>query len=149
MTEIFPAATPDVASDMAAEVGDLLHEVSRRIRRAASVELEPLGLTGAQARALRTLARCGAPIRMSGLAEQLRIARRSATSVVDDLVGKGLVARHGDPSDRRAITVDVTTAGRRVLRRLDDRRHAVVADATAGMSAADLATLRDLLRRLA
>ena len=45
---------------------------------------------------------------MSELAARLDIARRSATSVVDELVERGLVERHADPADRRAVAVVVT-----------------------------------------
>ena len=59
----------------------------------ANHDLGPLGVTWAQVRALRTVARCGGPVRMSELADRLGIARRSATSVVDELVERGLVGR--------------------------------------------------------
>ena len=81
----------------------------------ANRDLGPLGVTWGQVRALRTLARCDGPVRMSELADRLGIARRSATSVVDELVERGLVARHADPTDRRAVEVAVTPAGSRLL----------------------------------
>ena len=39
-----------------------------------------------------------APVRMSELADRLGIARRSATSVVDELVDRGLVERRAEPA---------------------------------------------------
>jgi len=131
-----------------AEVADLIAGVGRRIRRAASHELEPLGVTWGQVRALRMLARGGEPVRMSELADQLRIARRSATSVVDELAERGLVVRSSDPNDRRAVTVDVTPAGWSLLDELAQRRRAAAADITSSLTPAELVTLRDLLRRL-
>jgi DNA-binding MarR family transcriptional regulator len=68
--------------------------------------------------------------------------------VVDDLVGHGLLERRDDPRDRRAVQVAVTPAGTRLLRGLRDRRRSAARQVTAGLPAADLATLRDLLRRL-
>lgn len=131
-----------------ADVADLIAAVSRRIRRAANHDLEPLGVTWGQVRALRTLARCGKAVRMSGLADRLRIARRSATSVVDELAERGLVARSSDPDDRRAVTVDVTPDGWALLERLTARRRAAAAELTSSLTAAELTTLRDLLQRL-
>jgi len=137
------------APELSAEVADLIAGVGRRIRRATNHDLEPLGVTWGQVRALRTLGRGDGPVRMSELADRLRIARRSATSVVDELVERGLVARAADPADRRAVTVAVTPAGRALLEQLVTRRRAAAADLTSPLTPAELATLRDLLTRIA
>jgi DNA-binding MarR family transcriptional regulator len=137
---------PDPA--VSAEIADLLYRVTHRMRRASEPVLEPLGLTWAQLRALRTLARSGPPLRMSELAERLRIARRSATSLVDELVERGLVERLPDPADRRAVTVAVTPAGGALLDRLVQRRREAAGDLTSALDGRELRVLRDLLRRL-
>jgi DNA-binding MarR family transcriptional regulator len=85
---------------------------------------------------------------MSELAERLRVARRSATSLVDELVERGLVERLADPSDRRAVTVAVTAAGAAVLERLAERRREAASDLASALDRRELRTLRDLLRRL-
>ena len=145
MASVFPGdADPQVLED----VSDLLHRVGRRLRTAANAELEPLGLTPAQARALRTLGRADAPIRMSDLAERLRIARRSTTDVVEELVDRGYVERTADPCDGRAVAVAVTAAGRGLLATLVDLRHRALAELAADVDPADLRALRDLLHRL-
>jgi DNA-binding MarR family transcriptional regulator len=150
MPEIFPAAggPEDPGGDVALEVGDLIASVSRRIRRAANRDLGPLGITWSQLRALRTVAGSDGAVRMSDLADRLGIARRSATSVVDDLVTLGLVERRADPHDRRAVDVAVTPKAHRLLRRLHDRRRSAAREVTAALSPADLARLAALLRRL-
>ena len=132
----------------AADVADLLHAVNRRIRIATYRDLGALDITPAQARALRVLGRAGTPVRMSVLAERLRIARRSATSVIDALVERDLVHRREDPGDRRAVTVEPTAAGLAVLAELKDRRRAAAAGLLRRLPKRDLATLGDLLRRL-
>jgi DNA-binding MarR family transcriptional regulator len=134
--------------DPSAEVIDLVGSVARRVRLAANRDLGPLGVTWAQVRALRVLARCDGRVRMSELAERLGIARRSTTSVVDDLAARGLVERSGDPADRRAVEVEVSADGWRLLDELRTRRRAAAHELTAALSAAELATLRDLLTRL-
>lgn len=136
------------ADDVAAEIADLIHGVGRRIRAIANEGLEPLAVTPAQARALRTLANAGRPMRMSDLAERLRIARRSATTVVDELAARGLVERLADTDDRRAVLVAVTAAGRHIVAELADRRHDAARKLSAGLSRADLVALRALLRKL-
>lgn len=143
MPRIFPDdGLPD-------DLGELLFRVNRRIRQAANADLGPLGVTPAQVRALRTLDRCDGPIRMSELAERLGIARRSATSVVDDLAARGLVRRRDDPTDRRATTVEVTVDGVALLGRLADRRQQVLGELTAGIPRTDLQRLSATLRRIA
>ena len=136
------------ADDVAAEIADLIHGVGRRIRAIANAGLEPLGVTPAQARALRTLASVGAPVRMSDLAERLRIVRRSATTVVDELAARGLVERRADVGDRRAVLVAMTPAGHDVVAELVERRHDAARRLSAGLSRADLIALRVLLRKL-
>lgn len=105
------------------DLGDLFHAAFRGLRRRWAHELAPFEMTPHQWRALNTLARHGdscAPaadlppegvLRLKALAEQLRIAPRSATEVVDQLEGKGLVERIPDPHDRRAVLVRMTATG--------------------------------------
>lgn len=147
MPEIFPTR-PAGDGDPALEVAELIASVSRRIRRAANRDLGPLGITWSQLRALRTVAGGDGAVRMSELADRLGIARRSATSVVDDLVTGGLLERRSDPTDRRAVEVAVTTKGRRLLRGLQDRRRSAAREVTAALPPADLAQLATLLSRL-
>lgn len=135
-------------SDIPGEVADLLHSVNRRIRRATHDALAPLGITPAQARALRALTRHDGPLRMSDVADRLRIARRSATTVVDDLADRGLLARDRDPTDRRVVAVAVTADGARLARDLDRRRREAAVRLTDRLAPDDLARLAELLRRL-
>ncbi len=92
-------------------LGELFWRVAREVRHGNRDRLEPWDITPGHARALVTLMRSGA-VRLSALSEQLRIAPRSTTEVVDALEEKGLVERRPDPYDRRATLVEVTAAGR-------------------------------------
>jgi len=143
-----PQPSPDRASDAAGDVADLIYSVARRIRRDANRHLEPLGVTPAQVRALRTVARDAGAVRMSELADRLGIARRSATSVVDELVDRGLVARRTDDADRRAVAVELTDAGGALLATLADRRREAAGRLAGALPDRDLETLRTLLQRL-
>jgi DNA-binding MarR family transcriptional regulator len=96
------------------ELPELLHLVSRRLRHGYLQRLEPLGLTPGQARALRALIDAGRPLRMVGLADELRIVPRSVTPVIDALEETGLVRRQVDPANRRSTLVVITPAGRQV-----------------------------------
>jgi DNA-binding MarR family transcriptional regulator len=96
------------------DASQLLPLLARRLRHQRSAELERFGLTPAQARAFAVINRAldhGQEVRLSTLAERLRIAPRSATEVVDALEEKGLVRRTPSPGDRRAVAVEVTPVG--------------------------------------
>jgi DNA-binding MarR family transcriptional regulator len=92
---------------------ELFRMVNRRLRQLAREALEPWDVTPAQSRALGVMQR-GGPLRLSDLAERLRIVPRSATEVVDALQAAGLVERRPDLHDRRAVLVALTEEGDRV-----------------------------------
>ncbi|MBT1193730.1 MarR family winged helix-turn-helix transcriptional regulator [Rhodococcoides kroppenstedtii] len=94
------------------DLGDLTITVARALRRRHLAALEPFGLPPSHGRALKVLARSNGPVRPGYLADRLRIAPRSVTDVVDALVESGLVRRRPDDTDRRAVLVDLTDAGR-------------------------------------
>lgn len=101
------AAGPDAGDENLAEI---FWSVARHLRRRSRTVLEPFAVTPSLARALEVLAR-HAPIRVSALAEHLRVAARTATELIDDLVERGLVERRPDPADRRAVLAVLTDAG--------------------------------------
>jgi DNA-binding MarR family transcriptional regulator len=94
-------------------LADVFWAVARHLRHRSRDVVEPFGVTPGQARALAVLARDG-EVRPGTLAEQLRIAARSGTEVIDALEERGLVTRSPDPDDRRATLVRLTPAGQRV-----------------------------------
>ncbi len=130
------------------EIFEHLESLHRRVRRAARRELEPLDLTPGLARALRTIAHAECAVRMRDLADRLRIARRSATSVVDELDELGLVRRCRVDGDRRAVTVELTAAGRSMLKALRRNRDAAASDLLSTLGPSELEVFRDLLRRV-
>lgn len=127
------------------EVVELLHAINHHVRAASAQRLGPLGLTPAQARALRTIQRADGPVRMAHLAERLRIARRSATSVVDELVQQGLVERSDDPCDRRGVMVALTRKGVALLAKVDALRSDTAAELVGKLPRGQRTQLRDLL----
>ncbi|MEG8183612.1 MarR family transcriptional regulator [Nocardia terpenica] len=130
------------------ELPDLFLRAAKRIRRGQADHLAPLGLTPAQARALRILGREDRPLRMGELAERLGIVPRSATTVVDALVSAGLVTRVPDPDNRRAMLVAPTAAGRKTLTRMSAARRRATTDLLSILTPAERATLRNLLAKL-
>lgn len=127
------------------ETGDLLMMVARELRRGTGTAMAQWEITPGQARALRVLCAAGS-LRLSALADELRIAPRSATEVVDALQGRGLVTREPDPADRRATSVVPTSEGRRVSALLDTARTAQAEQLLARLAPADRAELDRILR---
>ncbi|WP_430785974.1 MarR family winged helix-turn-helix transcriptional regulator [Actinoplanes sp. G11-F43] len=121
--------------------------VTRRLREHTRVTLEPLHISPSQSRAVMVLSKHG-EMRLSALAEHLRIAPRSATEVIDDLQRRGLVQRKPDPSDRRATLVVLTEPGADTARRIREARATEGERLFAGLQPSDRAELSRILREI-
>jgi DNA-binding MarR family transcriptional regulator len=130
------------------QLADLLHGLTRRLRRSQAERLAPLGLTPAQERALRVISRSDEPLRMTELADRLGIVPRSLTTVVDALEEAGLVRREIDARNRRAILLRLTDQGAAVRNELREARRRAAEDLFAPLPPADRELLGGLLARL-
>ncbi len=130
------------------DLPELFLRAAKRIRRNQVGKLAPLGLTPAQARALRIIGHQPEPLRMTDLADRLGIVPRSATTLVDALAAADLVTRAPDPDNRRATLVTLTPAGQATLARMADARREAAEELFATLSSDQRETLRDLLATL-
>ncbi|MCP2322885.1 DNA-binding MarR family transcriptional regulator [Hamadaea flava] len=128
-------------------LSDLFWAVARQMRHLSKLALEPWNISPSQWRALATLHRHG-ELRLSSLADHLRIAPRSTTEVVDDLESRGLVSRQPDPTDRRAVLVTLTDAGKAVADGVDRARQAEGERLFSALDPTDRADLARVLRKL-
>ena len=128
-------------------LSDAFWSAARRLRHRTRVALEPWDLSPSLARALGVLSRHGA-VRLSTLADHLRIAPRTATEVADDLTRLGLAARHPDPGDRRAILLSLTPSGASTAAAIQAARQAEGDRFFAALSDQDRADLARILRKL-
>lgn len=71
-------------------------------------------ITVAQLRVLLGLGTLG-PSSMTAVAEAAGIVPSTATGIVDNLVGKGLVLREPDPNDRRRVICRLSPEGQSVI----------------------------------
>ena len=136
-----------MADEPTGELGDLLMRVARTQRRRWRDALAPWDLSPHQARALGVVVERDG-VRLSDLAESLRIAPRSVTEVADGLQARGLVERTPDPGDRRAVILRPTAEGRRVRAEVGRARVAANEDLLSRLPADDRATLARLLGAL-
>jgi len=112
--------------------------------RMLSVAAE-FGLTPPQLLALRALDPA-CPVPMRELAAVLRCDSSNVTGLVDRLTAQGLVERREDASDRRVRMLAVTARGIDVRDRLSEVMRELP-PALAGLDAADMRALRDVMRR--
>ena len=88
------------------------------------------------------------PSSQQDAARRLGVDRTTMVELIDGLEHKGLVARLADPSDRRRNVIDLTGAGRAMLRDAtrasDDAERALLAD----LGDEEAAQLRLLLQRI-
>ncbi|MBJ3812717.1 MarR family transcriptional regulator [Streptomyces flavofungini] len=137
-------STPDADGLLAEQ----LLRLTRRLHRIQKRHLEPIGITPAQSRLLRTLAHYEQPPRMADLAERLEVVPRAVTSLVDALEAADMVRRVPDPSNRRVIRIELTDGGLKALGRLRGARRAAAEDILAPLDAAQREQLGGLLDAL-
>ncbi len=88
------------------------------------------------------------PLSLSGLAEAVGVDAPYATLIVDSLEERGLVERQPDPADRRRKLVDAHPGGQGSGRRGAADPAGAAARASPALSAAELDTLEELMRRV-
>ncbi|MFI8007411.1 MarR family transcriptional regulator [Streptomyces sp. NBC_00178] len=129
-------------------LAEQLLRLTRRLQRIQSRQLEPIGITPAQFRLLRTTAHYDGPPRMADLAERLDVVPRAVTTLVDGLEASGRVRRAPDPTNRRVIRIEITEEGRAVLRSMRAARKAAAEEILAPLTADQREVLGGLLTAL-
>jgi DNA-binding MarR family transcriptional regulator len=137
-------STPDADGVLAEQ----LLRLTRRLHRIQKRQMEPIGITPAQARLLRTVAYYDRPPRMADLAERLEVVPRAVTSLVDGLEASGWVRRAPDPTSRRVVRIELTDTGQDTLRSLRSARRTAAEDVLAPLTADQRAVLGGLLSTL-
>lgn len=138
---------PETAASETSELADLILRAARRLRAANADALEELPLNPHQAHALRAIHRLE-PARPSEIAGRLRVARGSATEVIDALVAGGWVARTPDPTDGRATLLSLTASGNDLLAEVAAARERGAQRVLGAMPPEDLTAAHDALARL-
>lgn len=91
-------------------IGTLLSQVSRLLRRSFDERARDIGVTRPQWQVLAIL-NSNAGIKQGGLAEILEVEPITAGRMIDRLQEAGLVERRADPTDRRAWRLYLTGRG--------------------------------------
>lgn len=121
-----------------------------RSRSAANARSERarVKLTGAAQQVLRRVIE-ESPVRISDLARRIQMGDAAVSRQVTSLEEQGLAARASTPEDGRVAMVRPTPAGRRAGRRLRRAADEIFQERLSEWSARDLASLAELIERLA
>ncbi|MGI9276379.1 MAG: MarR family winged helix-turn-helix transcriptional regulator [Endozoicomonas sp.] len=96
---------------------------------------------------LETLGEKGA-MRLSDLAEQMRVSKPTASNMVGRLEHKGLVSRHSCPEDGRAVSLVLSPKGQELLD-IDRKFYSqLIGELLQGISSEDQSSLEELLTRM-
>lgn len=129
---------------MDANIGYLLSDSSRLLRRAFDERMRALGLTAVQARLLLSLQKFP-DNNQAFYADRLEVEPITLTRIVDRMEEAGWIERAPDPGDRRARRLHLTDKSRGIVSKVYSRVEALVGEMTAGLSERDEAELSRLL----
>jgi len=149
MLEIWKRELPEL--DLATEgIVERIQKLTKHLARAMNETLAEFNLDRGEWWLLGALRRSGPPYRLSPgqLADHLGLSSGAMTNRLDRLETAGLIRRLPDPSDRRALQVELTEAGWRAWQDsvgVQARKEALVASA---LDPEEKEMLNGLLRRL-
>lgn len=98
-------------------LGYWLRMVSNAVSQSFARKVESAGVTVAEWVFLRALYDAG-HVAPTQLAERMVMTKGAISKLADRLVAKSLVQRHANPDDKRAHTLTLTQAGRKLVPRL-------------------------------
>ena len=127
------------------EAQKFFFELGMTQRTKVGAQLGKLGLSFAQAHALRLLDP-DEPMPMSSLADRLFCDASNVTGIADRLEARGLVRRQSTAGDRRVKALTITSAGMKLREQVVELM-SQPPDAIAALSEADQRALRDILAR--
>lgn len=132
---------------MSDNIGQIMSDVSRLMRRAFDERARKIGVTRPQWQVLTMLARHEG-INQGGLADLLDVEPITLCRMVDRLQEGGMVERRADPADRRAWRLFLTGKANGLLGELRPLALGLFDEAMNGLSTIERETLHDMLERI-
>lgn len=132
---------------MSDDIGFLISDTARLLRRAFDERARSLGITRPQWRVLALLGRFGGCTQAT-LADMLDVEPITAGRMIDRLQDAGLVHRAADPNDRRAWRLHLTPDGETVMLKLRPLALDLFEDALFGLSESQRADLEASLNAI-
>jgi DNA-binding MarR family transcriptional regulator len=125
-------------------LGFLLHDTARLLRKRFEQKAKGLGLTRAQWQVLATLAR-NEGLHQGALADILEIEPITLVRILDRLQAAGLIERRLHPTDRRLRLLHLTDAAHPILDQIREIAAATREEAFAGIPSAERERLVEIL----
>lgn len=121
---------------MNSNLGYLLNDSSRLLRRAFDERVRALGLTAVQARLLLALQKFPHN-NQAFYAERLEVEPITLTRIVDRMEDSGWIERMPDPNDRRARILHLTAKSHEIVNKVRQRVEGLVEDMAFGLDAVE------------
>jgi DNA-binding MarR family transcriptional regulator len=128
-------------------IGTMLAQVSRLLRRSFDARARGIGVTRPQWQVLTLLSFNGG-INQGGLAELLEVEPITLGRMIDRLQDAAMVERRADPTDRRAWKLFLTEKGQGLLDELRPFARDTYEAALEGVDEAELAAVMAVLGRM-
>jgi DNA-binding MarR family transcriptional regulator len=129
------------------ELSDVVTRLRRALRRSIRTDYPWEARPMAQVEVLQSVAESG-PTRVSELADRLRLAQSTVSTLVGTLAAAGLLTRDVHPDDRRASVVALTPAGAEDMRHWDAAHRRRLSAALRTLAAGDREMILDALPAL-
>lgn len=129
---------------MSDDLGFLLGDAARLLRRSFDARAKTMGVTRPQWRVLALLKRFNGSTQVT-MADMLDVEPITLARMVDRLQEAGLVERRADPTDRRAWRLHLTSKGEQIIEALRPTALALFDDALAGLDASQRVELESML----
>lgn len=125
-----------------------LFNASRLWRLSLDRRLKHLGLGQSGWAAIAVVARAGAPLSQSELAQRVGVENATLVTTLDRLAAAGLIERQPVPGDRRVKQVVLTPAGEEMYAKVRVEAEALRAEMLGDVSPEQLAQTTELLETL-
>ena len=135
----------DPISNLETHLGYWLRYVSNHVSHAFKLKVESRGVTVAEWVVLRALFDVE-QINPSQLAEQITLTRGAVSKLIDRLVAKGLARKTSEKGDKRFHTVQLTSAGRKLVPHLAELADQNDAEFFGHLSAKEQRALANVLK---
>jgi MarR family transcriptional regulator for hemolysin len=128
----------------AKNLGLLIHDVGRLLRKRIDQQAQSIGLTSAQWRVVAYLARSEGSNQAS-LADVMELEPITLSRHLDRMEADGMIERRPDPADRRAHRLFLTDKGKRLVTAFRPEAACVIQEAVAGLTDERISGMIDLL----
>jgi MarR family transcriptional regulator, 2-MHQ and catechol-resistance regulon repressor len=142
-----PRATEEEDTAAALKLWVVLSRAHRALADRARRDNERHGLNPTEFAVLEVLYHKG-PLLVGEVGSRILLTSGSTTYVIDKLEQRGLVSRRPCPTDRRALHVELTAAGRALIRGIFPEHARAIRRAMGGLSTEEKRIAAALLKRL-